>query len=435
MGVKNAKKIVFAASLVCAMSLTSCIPSSNNSSGRTDTTGQTVRVWMSVDDGVRSGLEKALQAKAQADGIIVKVEAVDSLDKVIITKIQAGDQPEIALLPQPGVVRTAKELGAAKPLNDVIDVDALHKSMVPGTLDVGTLDGQLYGLLVSMNVKSLVFYNKLKFDAAGYTVPRTMGELFALTDRIKADGRNPWCMGYESGSATGWPATDWLEDLVMRRGSADDYNKWVAGEIKFDSDLVRTAAADFEKIAFTNGNVLGGRKAIPSTNFKTAGNPMFEEQPGCWMMKQGSFIVDQFPDKIKANLDHNVGVFGFPPVEAGSGGPVLSGGDLAVLMSESENAKKVMTYLADPAIGVVAAGQSAFISPHTTFDTTKYQNDFSRSVADVGYQSSHLLFDGSDQMPGEVGAGTFWTEMIAWIAGQQDLDTTLKNIDNSWPKS
>ena len=169
--------------------------------------------------------------------------------------------------------------------------------MVPGTLEAGTVDDKLYGLLVSLNVKGLVFYPKKAWDEAGYPAPTTIDELNALTEQIKADGNTPWCMGIESDTATGWPATDWFEDLVAalrRRRTATTSGSPTRSP--FDSDLVREAAAEFEELMFTDGNVLGGRKAIASTNFGTAGNPMFDAKPGCWMYKQGSFITGFFPE-------------------------------------------------------------------------------------------------------------------------------------------
>jgi alpha-glucoside transport system substrate-binding protein len=186
---------------------------------------------------------------------------------------------------------------------------------------------------------------------------------------------------------------------------------------------------------FTEGNVLGGRDAITSTNFGTAGNPMFDEEPGCWMYKQGSFITGFFPDNVTADLDKNVGVFGFPPAEEGGENPVLGGGDLAVMFDDSEATTAVMAMMAEEDLGEEAAPNSSFISPHSTFDVSLYPNELTRQYADVAYSATAFLFDGSDQMPGEVGAGSFWEEMTAWIGGSQDLDTTLKNIDDSWPAS
>jgi alpha-glucoside transport system substrate-binding protein len=412
------------------LTATGCLSSSDDGGG---SDSKTVTIWSSVDQPVQDGLEKALKAKVEGDGITIKWEKVENINQLIMTKIQAGDTPDIALIPQPGVVADIVSRDAAFAMDDVVDMEALNTSMTPGTLESGTVDGKLYGLLTSMNVKSLVFYNKPAFDAAGYKAPTSIDELNALTEQMKKDGNTPWCMGIESDTATGWPATDWFEDLIMRYGGADGYNSWVQHETLFDSDLVKEAAAEFEKLMFTEGNVLGGRKSISSTNFGTAGNPMFDKEPGCWLYKQGSFITGFFPDSVTADLDANVGVFGFPPAEAGGDNPVLGGGDLAVLMSDSDNAKTTMKALSETDIGNDAAGMSSFISPHKDFDVSLYPNEITRSVADVAYKSTAFLFDGSDQMPGEVGAGSFWKEMTAWISDQEDLDTALKNIDASWP--
>jgi alpha-glucoside transport system substrate-binding protein len=396
---------------------------------------KTVEIWSSLDPPVQAGLEKQLVAEAKAKGITIKWSKVENINQLIMTKIQANDTPDIAFIPQPGVVKQIVERAKPQALDDIVDMSALESSMVPGTLEAGMVNDKLYGLLVSMNVKSLVFYNKKAWDEAGYKAPESIDELNSLTDQIKADGGTPWCMGIESDTATGWPATDWFEDLVMRYGGPDEYNAWVTHETPFDSDVVREAAAEFEKLMFTDGNVLGGRSAISSTNFGTAGNPMFDKAgPSCWLYKQGSFITGFFPEAVKADLDANVGVFGFPAAEAGGENPVLGGGDQAVLLSDKSTAADVMKLMSETDFGKDAAGSSSFISPHKDFDQSLYPDELTRSYADVAYTSTAFLFDGSDQMPGEVGAGTFWKDMTAWISGQEDLDKALTNIDASWPQ-
>ena len=394
-----------------------------------------VTIWSAVDQPIQDGLQKDLTDKLAADGITVDWQKVEDINKLIIQKIQAKDTPDIALIPQPGVVGDMVKLGAGNPLDGVLDMAALQASMVPGTLDTGTVDGKLYGLLVSMNVKSLVFYNKKAWDEKGYKAPTSIDELNALTDQIKADGGTPWCMGMESGDATGWAATDWFEDLIMRYGGVDGYNKWVKHETLFDSDLVKQAAAEYEKLMFTDGNVLGGREAISSTNFGDAGKPMFDAAgPKCWLLKQGSFITGFFPDAIKADLDTNVGLFGFPPAKAGGENPVLGGGDMAVMLDNSASTQKAMQALASVDVGKSAI-DSSYLSPHKDFPVDLYKGDLAQSIAKVAYSSSNFLFDGSDQMPGAVGSGTFWKDMTSWISGDEDLDTALKNIDASWPTS
>jgi alpha-glucoside transport system substrate-binding protein len=424
---------VLASLALSAFTLTAC---GGDDGGGSESTS--VTVWLSLDQSIVDGLQKAVDTKAAAEGITIKLEKVDSIDKLIKTKIEAGDTPDIALLPQPGVVASVVELGAAFPLDEVLDMTALNASMVPGTLDAGTVDGKLYGLLVSMNVKSLLFYPKKAFDAKGYQVPKTLDELLALTDQIKADGGTPWCLTMESGDATGWVATDWLEDLVMRFGTADDYRGWVDHSVPFDSDVVRQAADYFSKIALTDGNVLGGQEAIAATPFSEAMKPMFAKGgPQCWLMHQGSFMVapDFLPADIYKNADTEVGVGYFPPATAGGEAPVLGGGDLAVLMNDSDAAKKAMNILAEADIANGIVPTSSFMSPHKDFDSSLYPSEIQRSMAQVAYDATTWLFDGSDTMPATVGTGSFWREMTAWINGNESLDDALKNIDASWPTS
>ncbi|RYC09552.1 ABC transporter substrate-binding protein [Nocardioides zhouii] len=433
---RGTRRKMAATAAAATLALTAAACGGDDSSGSDD--GGAVTIWMSLDATVVEGLQKQIDIAAKEAGIEVKIERVDGIDKLIKTKIQAGDTPDIALLPQPGVVASVVELGAAFPLDDVLDTASLEETMVAGALDAGKVDDELYGLLVSMNVKSLIFYPKKAFEEAGYAPPESLDELTELADQIKSDGGTPWCLTMESGDATGWVATDWMEDLVMRYGGVDAYNDWVTHDLPFTDPVVKEAAAYFEDVALTEGNVLGGQRSITATPFTEAAKPMFDEgKPGCWLLKQGSFFTgpDFLPEDVYANLDDELGVTAFPPVEAGGENPVMGGGDLAVLMNDSEDAKTAMNLLATADIGNDAAPVSSFLSPHTDFDTSLYPNETSKSIAQVAYDSTAFLFDGSDSMPAEVGAGSFWKEMTAWLNGDEDIDTALQNIDDSWPSS
>ncbi|MFT3874469.1 MAG: ABC transporter substrate-binding protein [Nocardioides sp.] len=407
-------------------------------SGGGSSNSKTVTIWSSVDQPVQDGLQKALEDKIKAGGddITIKWQKVENISQLIITKIQSGDTPDLVMVPQPGVVQQMNQLGAIKPLDDAVDMDALKSSMMPGTLESGTVDGKLMGLLVSANVKGLIFYPKKAWAKAGYDASSVtdIASLQKLTDQMKADGNTPWCFGIESDTATGWPATDWIETLVMKQSGADVYNKWVSHEIPFNSDEVKAAGETMEKLLFPDGNVLGGIKSSTSTNFGEAGTPMWDKSgPKCWMLNQGSFITGFFPDDITSDLDANVGVFGFPPATAGGENPVEGGGDLLTMLNDSANVKKVVSYLSETDIGDDAAPSSSFFSPHKDFDISLYPNKLTQEQAKYAYAASSFLFDGSDSMPAEVGTGSFWKEMTAWISGSEDLDTALTNINDSWP--
>jgi ABC-type glycerol-3-phosphate transport system substrate-binding protein len=421
---------------VAALAATSVLAACG--SGGSGSDDKKVSVWLSVDPVTFAGLKQTIVAEAKKKGITVDVQKVDNINQLIMTKIQAHDTPDIAAIPQPGVVADMVKRGAAKPLDDVVDMKTLKSDMIPGTLEAGTVDGKLYGLLVNMNIKSLVFYPKQAWDKAGYKAPDSLDALTALGDQIKKSGTPPWCFAIGSDAATGWPATDWFEDLIMQQQGPEVYKDWVTHKVKFDSPEVKEAAAYFAKTMFTGGNVAGGRNSIASTAFGDADNPMWDAKPGCMMLKQGNFIVskDFLPADVVADVDKNIGVFGFPPAEAGGDNPTLGGGDMATLLTDKKSAKDVMKILADPDIGAAATKSgSPLLSPHKSFDPANYPNDLTRSIADVAKNSTQFLYDGSDSMPGAVGAGTFWKDMTAWITGDEDLDTALKNIDSSWPTS
>jgi alpha-glucoside transport system substrate-binding protein len=434
------RRTAFAATAAAlALTTTGCLGSDDDGGGGGESGGDdgVVEILATTDPLVFDGLKAKVEEEAEAAGIEVDMQRVDNINQLILTRIQAGDPPDIAVIPQPGVIKQIVDRGEGVELTDDIVPADLIADMTPGTLEAGQIDGTQYGLMISMNVKSLVFYNKQAWDKAGYEAPETLDDLAALTEQIKSDGGTPWCFGIESGTATGWPATDWFEDLIMRYGGADVYNQWVTNEVKFDSDVVRQAADFLETNVLAEGSVPGGRGSIASVAFGDAEDTMWEDDPGCWMFKQGNFVVsaDFMPQDVVDNVDERIGVFGFPPAEAGGENPVLGGGDLATLLEDNEDSRAMMEILAGVELGTTAAPESSFISPHTEFDTSLYPSELTRQIADVAYQADPFLFDGSDQMPGEVGAGSFWKEMTAWISEQQDLDTTLTNIDDSWPSS
>lgn len=408
--------------------------SSNTSGTASSGPGKSeVEVMYGFGQSQEVAFQKDLNTFAAANGFKVKFTRAASWDTEIRARVAGGTPPDVGLFPQPGVMCDLATQSKVLPY-DQATVDTVGQTLVPGFVGAGTCqDGKVYGLPAAVSVKSLLFYSQPAFKAAGYTVPKTLDEMLALTDKIRSDGKVPWCIAAESGQATGWPITDWIEDLVLREAGPDNYDKWVKGELKFNSPEIKPAFEYFQKIAFTNGNVLGGAKAIASINFQTGGNGLFKNPAGCYLFKQATFIAAPggFPDSVVANLDTEVGVAPFPPKEAGNN-PVLSGGDLTSAFNNDANTIKLRNFIASKDNGI-EAGKAGFFSPHKTFDVSLYPNKTLQTIAkDVLYASSAARFDGSDLMPAKVGAGTFWTEPIKWVTGQADLDEALDKIDSSF---
>jgi alpha-glucoside transport system substrate-binding protein len=226
--------------------------------------------------------------------------------------------------------------------------------------------------------------------------------------------------------------TDWVEELMLRTTSLENYDKWVAGELKFDSPEVRRAVEEVANIWFTEGYVYGGRGAIASTFFGDAPTPMFDTPVRCWLHKQGNFITSFFPEGKVAGEDYDF--FYFPGLDPAYGSPVLVAGDIYTMFNDRPEVRAVIQYFStgDSVKGWVEAGGA--ISPHLDSSLDWYQNIIDRGVADIILNASSVRFDGSDLMPGEVGAGSFWKSMTDYITEAIELETALQQIDASWPE-
>ena len=210
--------------------------------------------------------------------------------------------------------------GNALSLEDLgYNVDDLNATFGEYFVSLGEFEGQHYGLPTNSNWKSLIWYPKDDFDKAGYEIPETWDELMALSDQIVADGGTPWCVGFESGTSTGWPATDWVEDIMLATAGQDTYTQWVNHEIPFTDPAVKTAVQDFGDVMFHPGYVLGGADQTPSIAFGDAPLPMFDNPPGCWLHRQATFINAFFPKGTEYGVDYSA--FPFPTIDQ-TGRPV-----------------------------------------------------------------------------------------------------------------
>ncbi|MEW6059783.1 MAG: ABC transporter substrate-binding protein [Actinomycetota bacterium] len=348
-----------------------------------------------------------------------------------------GGTLDIALLPQPGTVAAQAAKGNLTSLEDLgFDIAELEALFGEYFLSLGEYEGEHYGLPTNINLKSMVWYPKDDFDAAGYTVPTTWDELMALSDQIVADGGTPWCVGFESGTATGWPATDWMEDIMLRTAGPDVYDQWVNHEIPFNDPAVANAAEVFGDVMFKEGYVLGGADDTPSIAFGDAPLPMFEDPPGCWLHRQASFINAFFPAETVAGVDYDW--FPLPPIDQEG---TLFAGELAVIGTAGNRPEvkdfleKFMAEQIQCAMGGVVG--SSRISPNVNVGPECYGNDILAAASQVltnALATGTGRFDASDLMPGEVGAGSFWTGMVQYMQeGPDSLTSVLDDIEASWP--
>ncbi len=393
-----------------------------------------------------AGFQQNFDSFTEETGIIVSFQGSDNFEQEIQIQMESGDTPDIALFPQPGGVVDAAQRGYLVALEDVgVDLDEYKANFSEYIVGLGTVDGIAYGGAHAFNLKSIVWYQPAEFEARGYSVPETWDEMIALADQIVSEGMNPFCFGMYSNGASGWLATDWMEDIMLRTGEGTvTYDKWVNHEIPFNDPVVQNAATLLSQIMHTEGYVVGGTDAIVSTYFGNAQDPMFEKDangnPGCFMHRQASFITSFWPEAAQAGAGTETTVFPFPAMDDGLPKAALGGGDMFAVFTEGNEAvNAVVEYMLSPTFFEAAAQRpdNSRIYGHVEFDSSLYSKDITRVLADAitgALAENAFRFDASDLMPPEVGAGSFWKEMMNLaVEGPGYIDTALNNIENSWP--
>ena len=401
-----------------------------------DLSGQEVTITGPWTGNEKEKVDKVFAYFTEATGASVNYSGSDSFEQDIVISARAGSAPNLAVFPQPGLASDMASQGLLTPLPEgtgewVAENFAAGQSWV----DLGTYadaDGndQLYGLFYRVDVKSLVWYNPIAFDEAGYDIPETMEELKELTQTIVDDGGTPWCIGLGSGAATGWPATDWVEDLMLRTQSPADYDAWVANDMKFDDPKVIAAIEEFGWFARNDDYVQGGAQAVATTDFRDSPAGLFSIPADCYMHRQASFIPAFFPEGTVVGED--VDFFYFPAYEEKDlGKPVLGAGTLFGITNPSDATNVFLEFLKLPIAHELWMAQGGFLTAHAGVNTATYEDDSLRAQGEILLNATTFRFDASDLMPGEIGAGAFWTGMVDYVTGA-DASDVAAGIQARW---
>jgi len=389
--------------------------------------------WLGPD---QEAVEAVLAGYTAATGNEVSYVGSDSFEQQIRIDAEAGSAPNIAVFPQPGLAADFASGGFLTPLADGTG-DWIKSNYAAGQswVDLGTYAGpdgndDLFGFFFKADVKSLVWYSPENFEDAGYDIPTSMEELMALSDQIVADGGTPWCIGLGSGAATGWPATDWVEDMMLRTQSPADYDRWVSNDLAFTDPKIVGAIEEFGKFARNDAYVAGGAGAVASTDFRDSPKGLFTSPAQCYMHKQASFIPAFFPEGTVVGEDADF--FYFPAyADADLGSPVLGAGTVWTITNDSEEAHALIEYIKSPEANEIWMSRGGFLTPHLGVDTSKFVDEPTKKMNDILLAATTFRFDGSDLMPGGVGAGSFWTGMVDY-AGGKDAAEVAQGIQDSW---
>ena len=388
----------------------------------------------------------------EATGSSIEFTGSDDFETQLQIRVDGGDPPAVAFTPQPGTICGLADAGELVSLEEMgFDIEAMEENHSEFWMNLGLCeDGNHYGIPWFPNFKSIVFYHEPTFTEMGYEVPETYEDMVALSQQIVDDGMTPWCFGFESGGATGWPGTDWIEDIFVRLHGADAYSQWYQHEIPFDDPQVVEAFDTFGEIFNGEGFVLGGSENVPGVNFNDSPGPLFSDPPGCLMLKQGSFISNVFVDQpeYEDGEESEILTFPFPTIGGQSG--ALGGGDtLIVFDGAEENVQAVMDWITPEWQCVLASSTGGGVSEfgghgvegverlpgHKDVNLDCYESEQSRAFAEAittALDEQTFVFDASDLMPPAVGQGSFWEGMVDFAGGSSSEEVT-STIESSWP--
>jgi alpha-glucoside transport system substrate-binding protein len=401
-----------------------------------DLSGQELSIfgpWLSVDQDLA---ESMLAYFEWATGADIIYAGSDSFEQQIVIDIEGGSPPNIAVFPQPGLASDMAARGGLVPLGEDLH-DWMVENYAAGEswADLGVYadengDEQFFGFAYKVDLKSLVWYVPDNFADAGYEIPETMEDLIALSEQMVEDGNVPWCIGLGSGDATGWPATDWMEDIMLRTQPPEVYDQWVTNEIPFTDPAVINAMNIFGMFAKNDAWVDGGAEGVATTDFRDSPAGLFTVPPRCYMHRQASFIPSFFPEDTEAMVDWSF--FYFPAYESEDlGRPILGAGTIWTITNDSEAAHVFMDFLTLPVVHEIWMGQSGFLTPHKGVSLDAYATDLQRGMGEIMLNATTFRFDASDLMPGAIGAGSFWTGMVDFVSGAS-AEEVAQTIQESW---
>jgi alpha-glucoside transport system substrate-binding protein len=389
----------------------------------------TVKIFAGIRDPEASIMEEVWAEFTKCTGIKITYEGTDQFETLLPVRVRGGNAPDLAIIPQPGLVATMVDTGKAVPVSAQTRRN-LNSYYNPAWRSFTTISGRIYGAPLGASSKSLVWYSPAQFKKLGVTIPETWAEMDAIGAKFKAAGANPWCAGIESGAATGWPATDWIEQMVLREVGPKKYNAWWQGRLKFSSPEILGSMNKVASWVGTSAQV-GDLKSVATRKFQDAGVPGLKAGT-CGMLQQASFYSSMYPEGTTFGPNADADAFYLPPRNTKFGKPIMGGAEFPVSFSKRKEVGIVQAYLSSPLYATERALKGGFTSANSGVPLSAYKDPVLKVVAQsLQSKQGSIVFDASDLMPTAVN-GAFWKEMTKFYAEGKSMKDVAAAIDANW---
>jgi alpha-glucoside transport system substrate-binding protein len=418
-------------SLVAVLTAVACGTGSTQSAG-------TVKVMATWTGAEQASFMAVMKPFLDQTGIKLQYEASRDQDALLTTRVAAGNPPDLAAAPSPTLLTKFAKDGKVVALNDIVDMTALKAQNSQSWIDLGEPlgDGKLYQVFSWVSLKGFIWYDPKNFQAKGYNVPNSWDALLNLQSTIKSGGTTPWCIGLESGAASGWPGSDWVKEIVLSQSGPTVYDNWWQGKQKWTSPEIKLAWQTFGQILGpNNANVYGGAKTMVSTNFGDAGTPLFQNPPKCYMHNQASFITTFFTSAnpaVKPVTDYNF--FSLPDISSQFAGAHVVSGDAWSMFHDTPAARKMLQYLTTAQAQDIWVKRGGKISPNSQVSLDDYPDPLSKSTAQILVATKIAKYDAGDLMPADM-KNAYWAAVLKFAQNQSQLDSILANLDSIQAKA
>jgi alpha-glucoside transport system substrate-binding protein len=342
--------------------------------------------------------------------------------QVLATSVEGGNPPDLAALPSPGLMKDFAGRGALKPID--FARDAIAENYAESWLDLGTVDGTLYGLFFKGANKSTVWYNVTAYEDAGVEPPEDWEGFLSNAETLKASG----VPAYSIGGADGWTLTDWFENVYLRIAGPDKYDQLTNHEIPWTDQSVKDALTELGKVFGDTENIAGGTSGALQTDFPTSVTQVYSDPPKAAQVYEGDFVGGVISAETTAEPETGFQVFDFPSVN-GSEPMVVGGGDVVVMFQDSPAAQALISYLATPEAAEIWAAKGGFSSPNKNVDESVYPDDITRATATALAQAEVFRFDLSDLLPATFGGDAMFTILQDFLKNPQDVDGTATKLE------
>ncbi|HEV8637341.1 MAG TPA: extracellular solute-binding protein, partial [Chloroflexota bacterium] len=346
--------------------------------------GGTVNVLATWGGDEQANFLAMVKPFEEQTGAKVQYEGTRDLNAVLTTRVSGGNPPDVAGLPGPGQMAQFGRQGKLIDLSGVLDASQMRQWYSEDWTKLAQVEGKQVGIFIKAALKGLIWYNTKAFQQAGHQVPKSWDDLTALSEKIAGTGTTPWSIGLESGAASGWPGTDWIEDIVLRQAGTEVYDGWAQGKVKWSSDGIKKAWQTWGQIVNDPKMTFGGKQTVLSTSFQDAANPLFQNPPKAFLHHQANFMttfITKSFSSLKPGQDFDV--FPFPDIDPKNAGAVESAGDLFGMFKDTPPARELMKWLVTPDAQAIWVQKGGALSPNKAVPESAYPDSIAKRAGEA----------------------------------------------------